>query len=85
MWLEYKLSTCTSSTATATAGWTDKGGNYIYTVEKSISTSGYGELSHNVGCRCLGKISLRTPEESEYFLKRTRMLVGQLGVVLVAE
>jgi hypothetical protein len=65
-------------------GWTDKGGNYVYTLEKSITTlQAVGELTHKLLCRCFGKISLHTPEESEYFLKRTRILVGQLVVVLI--
>mmetsp|Transcript_13575 Transcript_13575/g.25621 ORF Transcript_13575/g.25621 Transcript_13575/m.25621 type:complete len:310 (-) Transcript_13575:34-963(-) len=65
-------------------GWTDKGGVYVYSQEKSISSlQTLGEHKHKFICACLGKIPLRTREQAEYFLKRTRILVAQFVVILL--
>lgn len=65
-------------------GWVDKGGVYVYSRDKSIqSLQALGETRHRLLCSVFGKIPLRTPEEAEGYLLRTRIYVGQMTVVLI--
>lgn len=64
-------------------GWTDKGGVYTYSQAKSITTlQAIGEVSHKFICKCFGKVLLRTQQQAEYFLLRTRIFVFQLVITL---